>query len=67
MSSENEARTFLRKVLPMAIDGIINEDSTPAQQERFADAIVRAIAMLIEAKCDSRDSAGDGNGTDKAP
>jgi len=62
MTRESEARDFLRQVLPVAIDGITNDDSTPAQQERFADAIVRAIAMLIEAKCDSRDSAGDGNG-----
>ena len=61
MTRESEARDFLRQVLPVAIDGITNEDSTPAQQERFADAIVRAVAMLIEAKCNIF-SAGDGNG-----
>ena len=61
MNAETEARAFLRQVLPVAIDGIINEDSTPAQQERFADAIVRAVAMLIEAKCNA-DSAGGSNG-----
>jgi len=50
VTTEAEARHFLREVLITAIPAIATDDATIDQMTSFADSIVRAIVVLIEAK-----------------
>lgn len=48
--TEAEARHVLREILIATIPAIATDDATIDQMTHFADSIVRAIVMLIEAK-----------------
>jgi hypothetical protein len=48
--TRNEAKAYVIDIMPVAIDGMVNEGTTNEQAKNFASALVRALCELIDSE-----------------